>query len=195
METLNRIISTAIPLPINDVDTDQIIPARFLKESNKTSYSDCLFADWRNYNGKHKKDFWLNREFSGKILVTQSNFGCGSSREHAAWAIKDFGISVVIAISFADIFKNNALNNGIIPIILNQSQIDLTIQQVIKNPKFEIKVDLETQTVEIPGICTTFFEINAFKKECILKGLDEIDYLVNLKPDIEKFEKSINNKL
>jgi len=192
MEALDKINSTAIPFPINDVDTDQIIPARFLKESNRASYSDCLFADWRNHNGKPKKDFWLNREFSGKILVTQSNFGCGSSREHAAWAIKDFGISVVIAESFADIFKNNALNNGIIPIVLDAKYIEATIQNIIENPGFEIKVDLERQTVEIPEICTTTFEINDFKKECIIKGLDEIDYLVNLKPDIENFEKTLN---
>lgn len=191
MEALNKITSTAIPLPINDVDTDQIIPARFLKESSRESYSDCLFADWRNHNGKPRKEFWLNREFSGKILVSQSNFGCGSSREHAAWAIKDFGISVVIAESFADIFKNNALNNGIIPIALDRDVIEVTLQKIMENPEFEIKIDLEKQSIEIPEICTESFEINDFKKECILKGLNEIDYLINLIPEIEEFERTL----
>ena len=164
MNPLNRIKSTVIPLPINDIDTDQIIPARFLKESSRSSYSDCLFADWRSKNDKLVKDFWLNREFSGEILVTKSNFGCGSSREHAAWAIKDFGISVVIAESFADIFMNNALNNGIVPIILDSKIIDEILETVITDSSFEIEMTLENQTVNIPGICSEVFKIHPFKK-------------------------------
>jgi len=191
MNPLNIIKSTVIPLPINDIDTDQIIPARFLKESSRSSYSDCLFADWRSKNNKTVKDFWLNREFSGEILVTKSNFGCGSSREHAAWAIKDFGISVVIAESFADIFMNNALNNGIVPIILNKKLIDEILEKVIADPNFIIEMNLENQMVTIPGICSEKFEIHTFKKECILKGIDEVDYLVDLKEKIEEFEQTL----
>ena len=191
MKPLNIIKSTVIPLPINDIDTDQIIPARFLKESSRSSYSDCLFADWRSKNDKLVKDFWLNREFSGEILVTKSNFGCGSSREHAAWAIKDFGISVVIAESFADIFMNNALNNGIVPIVLDKNLIDEILETVIANPGFEVEMNLETQTINIPGICSEEFEIHSFKKECILKGIDEVDYLVGLRETIEEFEHTL----
>jgi 3-isopropylmalate/(R)-2-methylmalate dehydratase small subunit len=191
MKPLNIIKSTVIPLPINDIDTDQIIPARFLKESSRSSYSDCLFADWRSKNDKLGKDFWLNREFSGEILVTKSNFGCGSSREHAAWAIKDFGVSVLIAESFADIFMNNALNNGIVPIVLDKNLIDEILETVIANPGFEVEMNLETQTINIPGICSEEFEIHSFKKECILKGIDEVDYLVGLRETIEEFEHTL----
>jgi 3-isopropylmalate/(R)-2-methylmalate dehydratase small subunit len=191
MKPLNIIKSTVIPLPINDIDTDQIIPARFLKESSRGSYSDCLFADWRSKNDKLVKDFWLNREFIGEVLVTKSNFGCGSSREHAAWAIKDFGISVVIAESFADIFMNNALNNGIVPIILDKKMIDDILEKVIADPSFEIEMNLEIQTINIPGICSEVFEIQTFKKECILKGIDEVDYLVGLRETIEEFEHTL----
>lgn len=191
MNALNIIESTVIPLPINDIDTDQIIPARFLKDSNRSSYSDCLFADWRIRNNKPIKDFWLNREFMGEILVTKANFGCGSSREHAAWAIKDYGISVVIAESFADIFMNNALNNGIVPIALRKELIDKTLEKIVEDPRFKINMNLKKQTVDIPGVCSEKFEINAFKKECILNGIDEVEYLINLKPDIEKFEQTL----
>ena len=191
MNPLNIIESTVIPMPINDIDTDQIIPARFLKDSGRSSYSDCLFADWKMRNNKPIKDFWLNREFKGEIMVTKSNFGCGSSREHAAWAIKDYGISVVIAESFADIFMNNALNNGIVPVILRKELIDKTLEKVLADPNFKISMNLQNQTVDIPGICSEKFEINPFKKECILKGVDEVKYLVDLRPEIEQFEKTL----
>jgi 3-isopropylmalate/(R)-2-methylmalate dehydratase small subunit len=191
MNPLNIIESTVIPMPINDIDTDQIIPARFLKDSGRTSYSDCLFADWKMRNNKPIKDFWLNREFKGEILVTKSNFGCGSSREHAAWAIKDYGISVVIAESFADIFMNNALNNGIVPVVLKKELVEATLEKIIADSNFKINMNLENQTVEIPGICSEKFDINPFKKECILKGIDEVKYLVDLKTEIEQFEQNL----
>ena len=191
MKVLNHITSTAIPLPINDVDTDQIIPARFLKAVNMTSYADCLFADWRVQNGHPVPDFWLNREFSGNILVTGSNFGCGSSREHAAWALKDYGIDAIIAPSFADIFRNNALNNAIIPIQLNSTQIEQTINRILENPQLKINIKLDHQRVDISDIGQFEFDIDSFKKDCILNGLDEIDYLVNLRQDIEEFEKTL----
>jgi 3-isopropylmalate/(R)-2-methylmalate dehydratase small subunit len=191
MNPLNIIESTVIPMPINDIDTDQIIPARFLKDSGRSSYSDCLFADWKMRNNKPIKDFWLNREFKGEIMVTKSNFGCGSSREHAAWAIKDYGISVVIAESFADIFMNNALNNGIVPVILRKGLIDDTLEKVLADPNFKIKMNLESQTVDIPGVCSEQFDINPFKKECILKGIDEVKYLVDLRSEIEIFEQTL----
>ncbi|MFD1550571.1 3-isopropylmalate dehydratase small subunit [Putridiphycobacter roseus] len=190
MKKLTKITSTAIPIPLNDIDTDQIIPARFLKAIDLDDYADCLFADWRYENKKLVKEFWLNREFKGSILVTLTNFGCGSSREHAAWALKDYGIQIIIALSFADIFKNNALNNGIIPIVLNEYEIEQTISAIIQQPGLLITVDLEKQEIDIPGICMKKFEINPFKKACIINGVDEIDYLVKLRPDVEFFEKS-----
>ena len=194
MNAINIIKSTCIPLPIHDVDTDQIIPSRFLKSVSMDSYADCLFADWRYKDEKLIEDFWLNKNFAGSILVTQSNFGCGSSREHAAWALKDYGISVVIAPSFADIFQNNALNNGLIPIIINPDLIDQTLKKIIHQPNFEIEMNLEAQTVNIPTIFNGQFEIDAFKKDCILNGYDEIDYLVQLKPEIEAFEQQLSTK-
>ena len=191
MNPLNIIESTVIPMPINDIDTDQIIPARFLKDSGRNSYSDCLFADWRSRNNKPIKDFWLNREFEGEIMVTKSNFGCGSSREHAAWAIKDYGISVVIAESFADIFMNNALNNGIVPVTLRKELINSTLEKVLADPNFKINMNLKTQTIEIPGVCHEKFEINPFKKECILNGIDEVEYLLKMRPEVEIFEQTL----
>ncbi len=191
MQAINHINSTAIPLPIQDVDTDQIIPARFLKEINKDNYADCLFADWRFKNNKPVQDFWLNREFKGNILVTTTNFGCGSSREHAAWALRDFGIQVIIAVSFADIFKNNALNNGIIPIELDHSLINQIIDNVTDQPELRIEVRLDEQTVTLPDMGKYQFEINPFKKKCILEGIDEIDFLVNMRPEIETFESTL----
>jgi len=178
-------------MPINDIDTDQIIPARFLKDSGRNSYSDCLFADWKSRNNKPIKNFWLNREFEGEIMVTKSNFGCGSSREHAAWAIKDYGISVVIAESFADIFMNNALNNGIVPVTLRKELINSTLEKVLADPNFKINMNLKAQTIEIPGVCHEKFEINQFKKECILNGIDEVEYLVKMRPEVEIFEQTL----
>lgn len=191
MNPLNLIESKVIPMPIDDIDTDQIIPARFLKDSGRKSYSDCLFADWRTRNNRPIKDFWLNREFSGQIMVTKANFGCGSSREHAAWALKDYGISVVIAENFADIFMNNALNNGIVPITLDKHLIAQILNRVLNDPDFIIKMNLKNQTLEIPGVSTEQFDINPFKKECILNGVDEVEYLVNLRPEVEKFEQTL----
>ncbi len=187
MKPINHIQSTAIPLPIHDIDTDQIIPTRFLKAVNRTSYADCLFADWRFENDQIKPDFWLNA-FHGQILVTQSNFGCGSSREHAAWAIRDFGIQVILAPSFGDIFKTNALNNGIIPIELAQDIIEKTISETTNNPSLNISIKLDEQSLEIQNIYQGKFEINPFKKRCLLEGMDEIDFLVNLREEIITFE-------
>lgn len=180
MKAINKIKSGVHILPHNDIDTDQIIPARFLKEVNRASYADTFMADWRS-----NKDHWLNRLNENKILVAGSNFGCGSSREHAAWAIKDFGFDVVLAKNFADIFKNNALNNGIIPIELAPSIIDIILKSA---SKIEVDIELESQTIEIKDLYKGSFEIDAFKKECILKGNDEVDYLVSLHSEIKTFE-------
>ena len=180
MKSINKVISGVHTLPHNDIDTDQIIPARFLKEVNRETYANTLMADWRN-----NKNHWLNKPNLNKILVAGSNFGCGSSREHAAWAIKDFGFDVILAKSFADIFKNNALNNGIIPIELPPSIVDI----ILKNSDtVEVNIELESQRIEIKNLYKGSFEIETFKKECILNGNDEVDFLVSLKPEIKAFE-------
>lgn len=183
--------STCVPLPIENVDTDQIIPARFLKATNKEGFGDNLFADWRySKDGIPKPDFVLNNPlYSGEILVAGKNFGSGSSREHAAWAIAGYGFKVVVSSFFADIFQNNALNNGILPVVVSPLFLVKLFDSVNENPKNTLTVNLEKQTITNNASGKTeIFEINAYKKECLLNGLDDIDYLLSKKELIEKWE-------
>ncbi len=192
MEKFTTIKSTVVPLNIEDIDTDQIIPARFLKATTREGFGDNLFRDWRyDKDDQPKKDFVLNqREYKGKILVAGKNFGCGSSREHAAWAIADYGFKVVVSSFFADIFKNNALNNGLIPLQVSQQTLDTIFTQVFKNEDTEVIVDLEEQTISVPEIkLKEKFEINLYKKTCLINGYDDIDYLLSIKDKIEAYEK------
>ena len=190
------LISTVVPLPIENVDTDQIIPARFLKATDKNGFGDNLFADWRyNKDGSPKTDFVLNNPvYSGEILVAGKNFGSGSSREHAAWAIAGYGFKVVVSSFFADIFKNNALNNGILPVVVSSEFLAEIFASVNENPKTTLTVDLVNQTISnnTSGKSETF-EINAYKKDCLLNGFDDIDYLLSKKDLIEKWEKKKTN--
>jgi len=193
MEKFIKLTSSVVPLPIENVDTDQIIPARFLKATNKDGFGDNLFADWRyNKDGSPKADFVLNNPiFSGSILVAGKNFGSGSSREHAAWAIDGYGFKVVVSSFFADIFQNNALNNGVLPVVVSADFLSEVFASVNSDPKATLTINLENQTVtnNATGKSETF-EINAYKKECLLNGLDDIDYLLSKKEQIEQFEKT-----
>lgn len=191
----HTIESTAVPLPIENVDTDQIIPARFLKATTREGFGENLFRDWRfDKSGAPKTDFVLNNStYSGTILVAGKNFGSGSSREHAAWAIHDYGFKVVVSSFFADIFKNNALNNGLLPVQVNDKFLSTLLTAIEKDPGTLVKVDLEHQLIQLPASGKSeSFEINPYKKECLLKGYDDIDYLLNLKEKIAEFEKSRN---
>ncbi len=191
MKKLNEVTSTVIPLPIEDVDTDQIIPARFLKATTKDGFGENLFRDWRYHpDGSPKQDFVLNNPiYRGEILVAGKNFGCGSSREHAAWAIQDYGIRVVISSFFADIFKGNALNNGILPITVPEVFLNRIFQEVEKDPNAELTVSLQDQTIKILNSDEVqSFEIDPYKKMCLLNGYDDIDYLLSLSPKIKAFE-------
>ena len=184
--------STYIPLPIENVDTDQIIPARFLKATDKNGFGDNLFADWRyNKDGSQKPDFVLNNPaYSGEILVAGKNFGSGSSREHAAWAIAGYGFKVVVSSFFADIFQNNALNNGVLPVVVSTQFLAELFDAIAKDPTNTLTVNLEEQTItnNATGKSETF-EINSYKKECLLNGLDDIDYLLSKRDLIEKWER------
>lgn len=185
--------STTVPLPIENVDTDQIIPARFLKATERVGFGDNLFRDWRyNADDSIKNDFVLNNnKFSGKILVGGKNFGSGSSREHAAWAIYDYGFRCVISSFFADIFKNNCLNIGVLPVQVSSNFLDEIFNNVFSNPQTKLFVDLKKQIVKIEG--TNLFEsfnINGYKKNNLLNGYDDIDYLLNIKDSIQKFSKT-----
>ena len=185
------ITSTCVPLPLENVDTDQIIPARFLKATDKEGFGENLFRDWRyNKDGSPKKDFVLNRPtYGGCILVAGKNFGSGSSREHAAWAIAGYGFRVVISSFFADIHKNNELNNFVLPVVVSESFLAELFQSINENPKMEVKVDLPNQTVtNMATGKSERFEINAYKKHCLINGLDDIDYLIQNKDKIEKWE-------
>ncbi len=191
MSGFTNIQTTAVPLPMEDIDTDQIIPARFLKSTSKLGFGENLFRDWR-YNAAHEKidGFILNNEtYKGEILVAGRNFGCGSSREHAAWAIGDYGFKVVISSFFADIFKNNALNNGILPITVDQEMLHRIFTAIEENPKTTFDVSLTHQTLTVEGgkIHVTF-DIDPFKKECLINGMDTIDYLISKRAVIEKFQ-------
>jgi len=183
--------SSAYPLPIENVDTDQIIPARFLKATERTGFGDNLFRDWRyNTDGSPKADFVLNKGiYSGRILVGGRNFGSGSSREHAAWAVYDFGFRCVISSFFADIFKNNCLNVGVLPVQVSEKMATGIFQAIDKDPNAEILVDLQKQEVSLTGTGQKEnFDINEYKKENMLNGFDDIDYLQNIKTEIEQFE-------
>lgn len=181
--------STAVPLSIENIDTDQIIPARFLKATTREGFGDNLFRDWR-YDAENNpiKDFVLNnKKYSGKILVAGKNFGCGSSREHAAWAIYDFGFRVVVSSFFADIFKNNALNNGLLPIVVSDSFLKQMLAAIESKPSTELVVDLQNQILQV-GSAKESFDINAYKKTCLMNGYDDIDYLISLNKEIREFD-------
>lgn len=183
--------SSCVPLPIENVDTDQIIPARFLKATDKAGFGDNLFADWRyNKDGSPKADFVLNNPaFSGEILVAGKNFGSGSSREHAAWAVAGYGFNVVVSSFFADIFKNNALNNGILPVVVSPEFLAEIFNAVNTDAQSTLTVNLEAQIITNNATrATETFEINPYKKECLLNGLDDIDYLLSKRELIEKWE-------
>ena len=192
MQSLQKIKSRFIPLRIENVDTDQIIPARFLKATTKDGFGKNLFRDWRYENDNEaqpKADFVLNqKQYAGEILVAAKNFGCGSSREHAAWSIQDYGFKVVVSSFFADIFKNNALNNGVLPVTVT----DAFLQQIFAvGANDTLTVDLEKQTITIDATgATEKFDINSYKKTCLLNGYDDIDYLLSMKAEIEAYEKA-----
>ena len=193
MEPINIIKSSCIPLSTEHVDTDQIIPARFLKATTREGFGDNLFRDWRYDNqGTPKESFILNQPgVKGKILVAGKNFGCGSSREHAAWALYDFGIRVVISSFFADIFKNNALNNGLLPIQLEEDFIQRLFTLRKEDPSVELTVDLPNQTVTVESTGESVgFDINSHKKSCLIQGYDDIDYLINQKDKIIEYEQN-----
>lgn len=192
MEKFEKVISAGIPMPIEHVDTDQIIPARFLKATTREGFGDNLFRDWRYDKADQPiQDFVLNNPtYTGSILVAGENFGCGSSREHAAWAIYDFGIRVVVSSFFADIFKGNSLNNGLLPVQLKTEEMDEIFKAIEKDPTVQFEVDLPTQTFKILGTDKTFnFEIDNYKKMCMLNGYDDLDFLLSLENEIEQFEK------
>lgn len=189
MEKFEKVISKAVPLPNEDIDTDQIIPARFLKATSREGFGDNLFRDWR-YNGDSspKPDFVLNdNTYSGSILVAGKNFGCGSSREHAAWALYDYGFKVVVSSFFADIFKGNALNNGLLPVQVSEAFLQQLLHTIKQQPETEVTVDLIAQEISYHNR-KEGFEVNKYKKECMINGYDDIDYLVSIKDEIEAFE-------
>ncbi|MEO6039448.1 MAG: 3-isopropylmalate dehydratase small subunit [Saprospiraceae bacterium] len=191
MEKFTVIQSSAVPLPNADVDTDQIIPARFLKATTREGFGDNLFRDWRyQADGQPKADFVLNNpRYHGQILVAGSNFGCGSSREHAAWALYDYGFRVVVSSFFADIFRGNALNNGLLPVQVSEEFLQQILARVVENPEAEFSVNLADQTFDLAGTSLqTTFEIDPFRKVCLLNGYDDIDYLLSQLADIERYE-------
>ena len=192
-QAIQIIRSTVVPLPVENIDTDQIIPARFLKATTREGFGKNLFRDWRyNHDDENQPnaEFILNNPtYKGNILVAGKNFGCGSSREHAAWAIKDYGFQVVVSSFFADIFSNNALNNFLLPVRVSDAFLEKIFNRVNENPSKEITVDLATQTISIDEQTSETFEINPYKKECLLNGFDDIDYLLNMLNEIETFEK------
>jgi 3-isopropylmalate/(R)-2-methylmalate dehydratase small subunit len=190
---INIIKSTAIPINIENIDTDQIIPARFLKATTREGFGKNLFRDWRYENDDEAKpkNFVLNNPiYHGKILVAEKNFGCGSSREHAAWAIKDYGFDVVVSSFFADIFKNNALNNFILPVTISNEFLQKIFEAVYQDPETKLEVNLQNQSIQINEHFGESFHITAYKKTCLLNGYDDIDYLLNMKTEIEEFEKT-----
>ncbi len=190
---MKKIESTGMVLNIDNIDTDQIIPAKFLKATNRDGFGKHLFANWRyNEDNSEKSDFALNNYKKGSaVLIAGNNFGCGSSREHAAWAISDFGIRTIISTQFADIFKGNALNNDIVPIEVNQSELDLIMNQVNANKETKIEVDIEEQTLEVIGDGFSFkreFEIDQLKKKFIMADISDLEYLISIKNDVANYE-------
>lgn len=195
MDKFQTLTSTCVPLPIENVDTDQIIPARFLKATTREGFGNNLFADWRyQKDGSPKSDFVLNNPtYSGQVLVAGKNFGSGSSREHAAWAIAGYGFKVVVSSFFADIFRNNALNNGILPVVTSEGCLSELFASIHNNPKATVTVNLEEQTIRNNETGTSeSFEINSYKKECLLKGLDDIDFLLSNQSLTEAWESRAN---
>jgi len=193
MDKLEIIESTCIPLPIEDVDTDQIIPARFLKATSRDGFGENLFRDWRYHADETPKmDFVLNNSiYGGEILVAGKNFGCGSSREHAAWAIHDFGIRIVVSSFFADIFKGNALNNGILPIVIDDAFLHEVFTAIEQDPDTVLKISLPEQTITLESTGSQrSFDIDPYKKMCLLNGYDDIDYLLSLREKINQFEQA-----
>ena len=189
-EKFTTLKSSAVPLAIDNIDTDQIIPARFLKATTREGFGENLFRDWRyNADQSPKADFALNNpKYSGKILVAGKNFGCGSSREHAAWAIYDHGFRVVISSFFADIFKNNALNNALLPVQVSDGFLKKIFTAIENNPKTAITVDLSEQKISLEDGTSESFDINPYKKTCLTNGYDDIDYLLSLRDEIKHFE-------
>jgi len=190
MKKLITIQSRAIPLPAENIDTDQIIPARFLKSIDRKGFGNNLFRDWRFnvHTGEPNPEFVLNKpEFTGEILVAGNNFGCGSSREHAAWALTDYGFKVIVSSYFADIFKGNALNNGLLPVKVSEDFLKAILEGITNDPQLEIKVDVEQQSVTCNGK-TENFELDSYKKICLLNGYDDIDFLISRKKAIQEFE-------
>ncbi len=183
--------STCVPLPFDNIDTDQIIPARFLSATSREGFGENLFRDWRyDKSGTKNPEFPLNNpEYSGKILVAGKNFGCGSSREHAVWAVFDYGFRAVVSSFFADIFKNNALNNGLLPVVIPEKQLTNLLGLLKKEPDTQVQIDLPQQIFTVPSKGLSLpFEINRYKKECLMKGLDDIDYLLGIQGQITDFE-------
>lgn len=191
MEKFVKITSAAVPVAIENIDTDQIIPARFLKATKREGFGDNLFRDWKyTKSGELITQFPLNdAKYSGTILVAGANFGCGSSREHAAWSIYDYGFRVVVSSFFADIFKNNALNNGLLPIQVSEEFLTEIFETIDQNPKAQFVVDLQQQTITNQATASSEgFAIDGYKKECMINGYDDVDYLVSLHPEISKYE-------
>lgn len=194
MQKFTTLLSKCVPLPLQDIDTDQIIPARFLKATTRDGFGDNLFVDWRyDDKGEPNPEFILNKA-SGEILVAGKNFGCGSSREHAAWALYDYGFKVVISSFFADIFINNALNNGLIPVQVREEFLEVIFKTIEADPETQIKIDLENEEISIKGTpYSEKFDINPYKKYCLLKGYDDIDFLLSKKDEIIEYEKTAIN--
>lgn len=190
-EHFQYVRSTAVPIHIENIDTDQIIPARFLKATTREGFGENLFRDWRyDADNRPRPDFVLNNPvYQGKILVAGKNFGCGSSREHAAWALGDYGFKVVVSSFFADIFKNNALNNFILPVQVSEAFLQKIFAAIEADPRAELEVDLEQQLIRIAATGEQeSFDINPYKKACLINGYDDIDYLLSLRKDIEAYE-------
>ncbi len=184
--------STVVPLPIENIDTDQIIPARFLKATTREGFGENLFRDWRyDKDGNPKADFVMNSPvYKGEILVAGKNFGCGSSREHAAWAIDGAGFRAVVSSFFADIFRNNALNNGLLPVVVSEQMLAEIFKAAEADASMQLYIDLPAQTIEIVGTDTKEqFEIAPYKKQCLMSGYDDVDFLVSIRTEIESFEK------
>ena len=193
MEPIKSFSGRVVALPVDNIDTDQIIPARFLKVTGKTGLGESLFCDWRcDAAGKPKPEFPLNRpEAAGAaILLAGDNFGCGSSREHAPWALLGFGFRAVISTSFADIFRNNALKNGLLPVVVDAAAHAELFAMVARNPSVELRVDLAAQTLELPAGWRLSFPIDSFSKQCLLAGVDQLGYLVQKEPEIAAYESS-----
>ena len=191
MEKFTTLQSTAIPLDIENIDTDQIIPARFLKATNREGFGENLFRDWRyNKDNTLNENFALNNtKYTGSILVAGDNFGCGSSREHAAWALSDYGFKVIVSSFFADIFKGNALNNGLLPVQVSPEFLKVLLAEIKENPNTELVINLADQTISVRDTSfSSAFEIDAYKKTCMINGYDDIDYLLSKKEEIKAFE-------